>query len=960
MILAVLALAAPLQSLCQNLGGEISYHLKDNKTLEVELTVYSQVNSDSKSYEVVYLNSEGSTKSDYINIERDAVVDITSNCLSGCSNTNGKGCDYPYSVFKKVYKTTYDLSEKFTTSDCKIKLYWRYYNSQTRSNTYISSSLDRCLTQKNTSPEFRNLPNSQIAGLQIYSYDHGAVDEDGDSLYYSLVPSLLWNGVPKRYNSGATYDAPFDYLGYPNKSGSYPTGFNFNNATGHLQFVPTKEETERISVKVEEYRNGDKIGEIIRDVSHTVFISGNKVPYVSGVNGGTKEEIVACEGQELCFNINVSDPNKNDDVDISFDHNLPNAKISETEVNGNSVLKVCWTAKKEISSANRADRYFRVRATDDGCDLNLSFDRTIKIRTSQTPSVKITQNIIGCGEVKLSSKPEGRKPSNYTYKWSVSDQDVILGRVADFDLGLPGSYPIAVQVTDKANGCKTEHTSIVEIPQRPVVSAGADLDVCPKDEFSLSATISSTTDIKNITWVNVFDPNQRHEQEITLTTEQDEVYELRIEDEHGCVVTDNVSVKLRDVNITAASLNPIVCTGTVAEIQLSGGLKYSWTGGNERANSTSDILIAKVNVVKDVTLVFNGVDENNCTAEVSVPLFADDDCVWPGDADGDGFVNNHDILWMGLAYNLQGPKPEEERLDFDWSPRRAPDWDNSFFTNNRNYKHADANNDGKVNSADLEVFDFHYGKEVPLVASSGKTDPEVVLKLVFSKTNVKAGDSVEITVYAGSESKPVKNVTGIAFSVDYTEYIKGDKVIFDTENSWLKGESNSIEITKVIHEDGAMPRIDVGFSRTDKKGVSGWGIIGKLKFVVEDNVNLGKPPVFELILSDASAVRTTGKLLEAGGDDMNLNIEYTTGAPRLIESQISVYPNPSNGRFNLHIPTEIASSSTLEILDALGNIVLTRNQLSDTEMLDLGQAKGCYIIRLTSPTGQAIKRVVIE
>lgn len=959
LFLAILALAIPLKSFSQNLGGEIAYNLKDDKTLEIELTVYSQSNSDSRGYEVVYINSEGSTQNDYMKIERDEVTDITSSCANGCSGSSGQGCDFPYSVFKKVYKTSYDLTEKFTSNDCKLNIYWRFYNSSTRSNTYIASSFDRCLTQKNTSPEFRNLPNSQIAGLQIYSYDHGAIDEDGDSLYYSLVPSLQWSGIEKGYTGGVTYDAPFHYSGYPNKSGSYPTGFNFSNASGHLQFVPTKEETERIAVKVEEFRNGNKIGEVVRDVSHTVFISENKTPYVSGVNGGVKEEIVACKGQELCFDIKVSDPNKNDQLHISFDHNLPNAKVTETVLKGEHFLEVCWTPRKDISSSS--SYYFKVRAIDDGCDLNLSFDRTIKIRTSQTPSVRITKNIIGCGEVRLSSKPEGKRPSDYTYEWRISDENTIPGRVVDFDLGLPGSYPVSVEIKDKANGCKTEHSTVIEIPERPVVDVGDDFDVCPDQDFTLKAEISSSAEVSNLTWVNVFDPNKRHKSEIELSTEEDEVYQLRIEDEYGCVAIDDVRVSVRDVNITASSLDPIVCTGTTAQVHLSGGLKYSWAGGNETASTPSDVLVTSVNVIKDTTLIFSGVDENKCAADVSVHLFADDDCVWPGDANGDGFVNNHDILWMGLAYNMQGPKPETERLDFDWSPIKAPDWNEVFAGDNVNYKHADANNDGRVNRADLEVFDIHYGKEVPLVSSSNKTDPEVMLNLVFNKTNVKAGDSVEITVYLGSKSKPVKNITGVAFSVNYTEYIKGDKVIFDTEDSWLKGESNSIEITKVIRKSNETPRIDVGFSRTDKKGVSGWGIIGKLKFVVEDNINLGKPDTFKIRLSDASAVRATGSLVLAGGDDMNLDIDYTTGTNTAFESQISVYPNPSNGRFNIHIPSESVSTSRLEVLDALGNVVFIKNQLAEIETLDLGQgAKGCYIIKLTSPTGQGIKQVIIE
>ncbi|MCX6247454.1 MAG: peptide-N-glycosidase F-related protein [Bacteroidetes bacterium] len=78
---------------------------------------------------------------------------------------------------------------------------------------------------------------------------------------------------------------------------------------------------------------------------------------------------------------------------------------------------------------------------------------------------------------------------------------------------------------------------------------------------------------------------------------------------------------------------------------------------------------------------------------------------------------------------------------------------------------------------------------------------------------------------------------------------------------------------------------------------------------------------------------------------------------------LTVYPNPSSGRFSVGIIMDHAENTQLTVTDALGNPVFRREMKSivkETIPVDLsGQSPGVYIVTLSSGSGKAARKVLV-
>lgn len=74
-------------------------------------------------------------------------------------------------------------------------------------------------------------------------------------------------------------------------------------------------------------------------------------------------------------------------------------------------------------------------------------------------------------------------------------------------------------------------------------------------------------------------------------------------------------------------------------------------------------------------------------------------------------------------------------------------------------------------------------------------------------------------------------------------------------------------------------------------------------------------------------------------------------------SEITLYPNPNNGQFQLDLPTE---SANVAIYNTLGKLVLNK-EVSDNEVINLeGAGKGIYMMVITSGNKVSSKKVIVN
>jgi hypothetical protein len=104
--------------------------------------------------------------------------------------------------------------------------------------------------------------------------------------------------------------------------------------------------------------------------------------------------------------------------------------------------------------------------------------------------------------------------------------------------------------------------------------------------------------------------------------------------------------------------------------------------------------------------------------------------------------------------------------------------------------------------------------------------------------------------------------------------------------------------------------------------------------------------------------------IEKGVDWGMLNPDATaiSNTSFIFETDIEIFPNPSNGMFQICMKENVGEKGEISISDMLGNIVYSENIIvSYKQMVDLSHlSKGVYIFSYKSGSGSVSKKLVIE
>jgi gliding motility-associated-like protein len=239
-------------------------------------------------------------------------------------------------VEKGVYKTNVTIPDNSNgyyiawQRCCRNDLIVNIQNPLTAGMVFYAEIPDPAF--HDNSPVFGSYPNVYMCASQVNIRDSDFVcsDADGDSLVYTLITPM--NGYATQINTG-TY--PLDTVltegPYPDISWQSPYGpadmmggippMSIDFHTGILTSQPTNQGIYVFAVRVEEYRNGVKIGEVRRDIQYVVLPCPTHTPPVftspvtttiSDPSADTTYTIVA--GDALSFDLTLTSSNPNDSV----------------------------------------------------------------------------------------------------------------------------------------------------------------------------------------------------------------------------------------------------------------------------------------------------------------------------------------------------------------------------------------------------------------------------------------------------------------------------------------------------------------------------------------------------------------------------------------------------------------------------------------------------------------------
>ncbi|MBL7764632.1 MAG: T9SS type A sorting domain-containing protein [Chitinophagaceae bacterium] len=397
------------------IGGEISYTWVSGSTYHIKLTVYRDCGgvAMATTAPVNYKSTTvGVNVNTTINLPRTGIIDRSILCpgqVSRCASPSGVA-----GVEEHIYEGNITLPATIAQYTIGYSLCCRP-NGITNLLTpgsqelYLSTILKHDPALNNNSPVFLNPPIGNFCQNQLASLSLNAFDADGDALVYSLISARRGTTTsPLNCN----YVAPY--------SGTNPvassTGVTINPSTGLISFTPTIfGQRSTIAIRVEEYRNGVKIGEITRDMEVTIInCSSNSAPVIAPL-----PNVVVPIGSTYCVNVNATDANNNMITLTATSGIIPPATfVVNSSVPGAATATFCFTA----TPANFGNTYaVSINAQDNNCPNVSSSVATFNITVPATCSVSSTTSFTPatCGQADGTATGTmigGVSP--YSYSWT--------------------------------------------------------------------------------------------------------------------------------------------------------------------------------------------------------------------------------------------------------------------------------------------------------------------------------------------------------------------------------------------------------------------------------------------------------------------------------------------------------------------------------------------------------------
>lgn len=386
-------------------------------------------------------------------------LDITPTCGSSCTRCANSGCSFPYGVEQYNFTCLMVLSNSGSCCEVRLEFSMSCRNNGITTgaadkNFFNKAILNRCITPCDNSPFFTNPPIEIACAEQNFVFNNGVQDIDTtptgglmDSLTYEWTSPLETLGSPIGYNSGYSFDKPLYFYAFPNAQITFPRGFHLNPSSGDISFRPMRTESTVMVLKVNEFRNGVKIGEINRDIVLLVISCPSNISPTLGSNSFYKE---VCAGNPVTFNITTNDLNPNDSLIISWNNGIPGGSWSDNNGTTRHPSGIfTWTPSENKASDQLYQ--FTVTVKDHACPVMGSCTQAFRILVKHNgkASYSVADSSCGLYYFKAVGLPN-YQPDTFTWNSPQINFPSYNSAVASEKLH-PGIYPYSLKSSYK--GC---------------------------------------------------------------------------------------------------------------------------------------------------------------------------------------------------------------------------------------------------------------------------------------------------------------------------------------------------------------------------------------------------------------------------------------------------------------------------------------------------------------------------
>ncbi|MDP2388610.1 MAG: PKD domain-containing protein, partial [Bacteroidota bacterium] len=544
-------------------GGEITYVSLGNNQYEVHLKLYWDCSGGFNPGTTQTLSVDGCLGSQTITLDQSTAtpgdgIDISQICSSETSTCNGGLVDgknmIEYVGIVTLPGACTDWIFSWTTC-CRggniINV-----SGGTTADSYLFANLNNVAAPNNNSPIFTAQPLPYMCVNQAVCYNFGIVEQDGNTLQYSLVDGLEGPGLPLTYNAGYSGTSPIQ-------------GITIDPVTGQINFTPTTQGDFVVTVRVDEFdANGVMVGSVIRDIQVVVqnctnqtmacgsggLTAGNITGNGATLNPANPHEIQICEGIPFSFNVLFTDPNPLDSVlittNLATNPALAGAIITTSypfigQIN-TIQMNFSWTAPPGSANLNT---FLTVTVRDNACPIPgqqvINYFLNILPAANAGPDTTICN---GDGATLQGTGPGG--PYNWSY---TNGTPVPVG--PDFSCN-PCQNPVAsptvtttyVLQTSGGAGClNTDEMTLTVVPTFTwALDPGATADGCTGTPVQLGIT-PVQPDVYTYVWTPATGLNQTNINNPTasFTEPGTQIYSVIATSAAGCIKTDQIAVTVQ-------------------------------------------------------------------------------------------------------------------------------------------------------------------------------------------------------------------------------------------------------------------------------------------------------------------------------------------------------------------------------------------------------------------------------
>lgn len=420
----------------------------------------------------------------------------------------------------------------------------------------------------NNSVAFTNQPVPFFCLGSNVTFNHGAVDVDGDSLVYSLVNPMDGGTLPYAnipFSAGYTVNCPIRT--------SPANSFQFNTQTGQMAFTPAFQEQDVLAVRIDEYRNGVFIGSTMRDIQVIILNCAIAIPAqdpITNVQNGNQVDslsVQVCPGTPLTFDILCTDP-ANHNLSVTSNINttpsaIPGANMTQVG-NGDTVTaRVTWTPLAGDTGCHN----FVLTTENNDCPINGAYTRVYSICVF-TQVQLLTASVTYCGTPVQLTATGG---TNFTWTPSTGPNGVSNPAIYN-----PVVTPASSTMYYFTSDCGTDSVFVGAAPPF-TYDAGPGGSICQNGQVHLNATTDNLYAPYHFQWVpsvglndpisNV--PNDTVPNPVAspvVTTK----YYLYVTGNNGCTNVDSVTVNVSGSgpNIVAQADPTSVCPGDPVNLNI--------------------------------------------------------------------------------------------------------------------------------------------------------------------------------------------------------------------------------------------------------------------------------------------------------------------------------------------------------------------------------------------------------